>query len=193
VPSVSGSCWGIVQTVIELLAQLDDLLRIFGGLAIAFSVVALGVYVWSREELFVVSVAGEDDVELLAGDDADDDLLDRLQAAIQPGGPSPAATAGGFGDGDEPEGSEPLESKLNFGSGEPTTDQASGDTFDSEPESTPSDDDTAPVDHGDADQSTADDAAVENVLDAMDADDGEAVSDATDDGTLDLTDPSESN
>lgn len=112
-----GQLLGIIQTFIGLLAMLDDLLRIVGGLALAFSVVALGVYVWSRERLLVISVAGGD--ELTVGEDTDDDCRDRLQMAIRPDGPSSAATS----EGDSGSGAR-LESEVDLGDGRATTDQS---------------------------------------------------------------------
>lgn len=75
-----GGMLGLLRTMLELLAQLDELMRIFGGLALAFGVVVLGVYLWSRERLLVVSVAGDDDIELPAPDD--EAVVDRLRAAL---------------------------------------------------------------------------------------------------------------
>jgi len=79
-----GGMMGLLQGMLSLLAQLDDLMRLFGGLALAFGAVVLGVYLWSREELLVISVAGGDDVELTA---PDEDVLDQLRSAVLPDGP----------------------------------------------------------------------------------------------------------
>jgi hypothetical protein len=84
-----GQMMGLMQTMLTLLAQLDDLMRLFGGLALAFGAVVLAVYLWSRERLLVISVAGDDDIELTAPDE--DGVLDRLERALIPGdGPSTA-------------------------------------------------------------------------------------------------------
>ena len=85
-----GQMMGLLQTLLGLLGQLDDLMRIFGALALAFGAVVLGVYLWSREQLLVISVAGGDDVELAAPDDAKD-VRDRLEAALLPGDAPPDA------------------------------------------------------------------------------------------------------
>ena len=79
-----GQMMGLLQGMLQLLAQLDDLMRLFGALALAFGAIVLGVYLWSREELLVISVAGGDDVELTA---PDEEVLDRLRAAVLPDGP----------------------------------------------------------------------------------------------------------
>ncbi|MDS0282097.1 hypothetical protein [Haloarcula onubensis] len=78
-----GGMMGLLQSMLSLMAQLDDLLRIFGGLALALGVVVLAVYVWSRERLLVVSVAGGDDIELTAPED--ESVVDQLEAAVVPG------------------------------------------------------------------------------------------------------------
>ncbi|MGB9930220.1 hypothetical protein [Haloarcula amylolytica] len=77
-----GGMLGMLQTMLTLMAQLDDLMRLFGGLALAFAAVVLGVYLWSRDRLLVVRVAGDDDIELTAPDD--ESVVDRIEAAIVP-------------------------------------------------------------------------------------------------------------
>ena len=81
-----GGMLGLLQTMLGLLAQLDELMRVFGGLALAFGVVVLAVYLWSRERLLVVSVAGGDDIELPAPDD--EGVVDKLQTAVRSTGMS---------------------------------------------------------------------------------------------------------
>lgn len=85
-----GGMLGLLQSLLSLLAQLDDLMRLFGGLALAFGVVVLAVYLWSRERMLVVSVAGDDDIELPAPED--ERAVDQLRAALFPG--ETAATPG---------------------------------------------------------------------------------------------------
>ena len=80
-----GGMLGMLQTMLTLMAQLDDLMRLFGGLALAFAAVVLGVYLWSRDRLLVVRVAGDDDIELTAPDD--ESVVERIKAAIVPEAP----------------------------------------------------------------------------------------------------------
>lgn len=94
-----GGMMGLLQTTLSLLAQLDDLMRLFGGLALAFAAVVLGVYAWSREDLLVIAVAGGDDIDLPAPED--DGALDRLRAAVRPGDAPPDATNRPSPDGGE--------------------------------------------------------------------------------------------
>ena len=78
-----GGMMGLLQTMLDFMTRLDDLMRIFGALALVFGAVVLGVYLWSRERLLVVSVAGGDDIELAAPDD--ESITERLEAALLPG------------------------------------------------------------------------------------------------------------
>lgn len=84
-----GRMMGLLQTLLSLLGQLDDLMRIFGAVALGFGVIVLAVYLRSRERLLVISVAGEDDIELAAPDD--DGIPDRLRSALVPGDAPPDA------------------------------------------------------------------------------------------------------
>jgi hypothetical protein len=101
-----GGMMGLLQTMLTLLAQLDDLMRIFGALALVFGAVVLGVYLWSRERLLVVGVAGEDDIELAAPED-DEAVLDQLEAALLPGDAPPDAVSQST-PGEDPPGDDPL-------------------------------------------------------------------------------------
>jgi len=96
-----GGMLGMLQTMLTLMAQLDDLMRLFGGLVLAFAAVVLGVYLWSRDRLLVVRVAGDDDIELTAPDD--ESVVDRIEAAIVPGA-APAEA----GSADQPPSDDPL-------------------------------------------------------------------------------------
>ncbi|MFC7026659.1 hypothetical protein ACFQH8_02285 [Halomicroarcula sp. GCM10025710] len=78
-----GQMMGLLGGLLTLLAQLDDLMQLFGGLALALSVVVLGVYAWSRERVLVVGVAGGEDIVLSAPDD--EDVVDQVRAAVLPG------------------------------------------------------------------------------------------------------------
>lgn len=76
-----GGMMGLLQSTLTLLARLDELLVVFGALAVAFGIIVLGVYIWSRERLLVISIAGDDDIELAAPDD--DSGIQRLQEALR--------------------------------------------------------------------------------------------------------------
>jgi hypothetical protein len=87
-----GGMLGLLRTMLSLLAQLDDVMRILGGLALAAGVVVLGVYFRSRERVLVVAVAGGDDIELPAPED--EHAVGQLRAALFPDeAPAPAPPA----------------------------------------------------------------------------------------------------
>ncbi|MFU1782838.1 hypothetical protein ACM16X_15750 [Haloarcula japonica] len=96
-----GGMLGMLQTMLTLMAQLDDLMRLFGGLALAFAAVVLGVYLWSRDRLLVVRVAGDDDIELTAPDD--ESIVERIEAAIVP-----SSVPDDAGSADQPSPDDPL-------------------------------------------------------------------------------------
>jgi hypothetical protein len=106
-----GQMMGLLQTLLSLLGQLDDLMRIFGALALVFGAVVLGVYIWSRERLLVVGVAGEDDIELTAPEN-EEAVLQQLKAALLPGDAPPGAVSESTPDedppGNDPPGDDPL-------------------------------------------------------------------------------------
>jgi len=87
-----GRMLGLLSTMLTLLARLDELMTLFGGLALAFAAVVLGVYAWSREDLLVVSVAGGEDVALPAPED--EGVVDQIRAAVLPGDAPPDAATG---------------------------------------------------------------------------------------------------
>ncbi|MFB6222273.1 MAG: hypothetical protein ABEH86_01195 [Haloarcula sp.] len=95
-----GGMIGMLQTMLTLMAQLDDLMRLFGGLALAFAVVVLGVYLLSRDRLLVVQVAGDDDIELAAPND--ERVVEQIETAIIPGAPSADEPAAGQSPPDDP-------------------------------------------------------------------------------------------
>ena len=78
-----GRLMGTLRTMLALLAQLDDIMTLFGGLALALSAVTLGVYAWSREQVLEIRVAGDEPIHLPAPDD--DTVIERLRRAIRPG------------------------------------------------------------------------------------------------------------
>jgi hypothetical protein len=76
-----GGMMGPLQSTLSLLAQLDELLLTFGGLAVVLGIIVLGVYIWTRERLLVILIAGADDIELTAPDE--ESSVQRLQDALR--------------------------------------------------------------------------------------------------------------
>jgi len=83
-----GGILGLFNTMIELLRNLDDLLRLFGGLLLLFALVPLGVYAWSRDRALLIEVAGEDSdpIEVPADDIESDVVAEQIRAAVFPEG-----------------------------------------------------------------------------------------------------------
>jgi hypothetical protein len=78
-----GSVLGPLQGLLNLLAQLDQLLQLFGGLALLLSAILLGVYWYTREATLVIAVAGDDDIHVPRPADASDQI-ERLERALSP-------------------------------------------------------------------------------------------------------------
>ena len=78
-----GGIMGTLQGMLNLLTRLDELLQLFGALALLLAVVLLGVYWYTREETLVIEVAGGDDIHLPRPPGADDHRS-RLELAIAP-------------------------------------------------------------------------------------------------------------
>jgi hypothetical protein len=79
-----GGFIGLMQSLLNLLALLDELLVAAGAIALLVGALFLGAYAWSREELLVVEVAGDDDIELPVPE-RDDAVADDLDRAVGPG------------------------------------------------------------------------------------------------------------
>jgi len=88
-----GQIMGLLETMLTLFTLLDDLLLLFGGLALALGAAVLAVYLWSRETLLVISVAGGEDIELTAPEEDREGVVDRVTAAVVPGDPTPTGEA----------------------------------------------------------------------------------------------------
>jgi len=67
-----GGLLGMMRTMLELIAMIDDLALAFGALFLLFGAFVV-VYLFIRDRVLVVSVAGDDpDITVPPGDDADD-------------------------------------------------------------------------------------------------------------------------
>jgi hypothetical protein len=74
---------GTLQGLLNLLTQLDELLQVFGALAMLLAVVLLAVYWYTRERTLVIEVAGDDDIHVPRPSDATDQST-RLEQAVRP-------------------------------------------------------------------------------------------------------------
>lgn len=82
-----GGIVSTMESLLGLLARLDDMMRIAGAAGLLLAVVLLGIYWIGREKTLVIEVAGDDDVELPRPVDADATVA-TLREAIEPGGQS---------------------------------------------------------------------------------------------------------
>lgn len=71
------------QTMIDLLAQLDELLLLFGVLALVLAAVFLGVFWYLREPTLVIETAGEGQ-DIHVPRPADEAVTRRLERALDP-------------------------------------------------------------------------------------------------------------
>lgn len=82
-----GGVFGLMQTMLDFMRSLDDLLQTFGALLLLFALVPIGVYLWSRERNLVIESAGEEgSIRLPAPDVEEKALAGELESAILPRG-----------------------------------------------------------------------------------------------------------
>jgi len=75
-----GGLFGAVQSMLDFVAQLDFLLRVFGALALFLAAVFLAVYWFTRDPTLVVEIAGDDDIQL--PQPAADGVPERVEGAV---------------------------------------------------------------------------------------------------------------
>ena len=88
-----GGVLGAVQTMLDLLSQLDVFLQLLGGLGLLASSLVLGAYLLTRDATLVVEVAGEEANLHLPRPADSAAAVARLEAAIFPDGGGPPAGA----------------------------------------------------------------------------------------------------
>jgi len=88
-----GGIMGTLQKLLNLISQLDRLMRVFGALALFLSVVFFAVYWVTRDRTLVIEVAGGDDIHVPRPSEDADECADRLERLIAPG-PSGGADGG---------------------------------------------------------------------------------------------------
>ena len=66
-----GGVLGVMNRFLGLLAQLDDLARLFGALLLLLSTVVFGAYLLTREQVLAVAVAGDAEDIAVPGGEAD--------------------------------------------------------------------------------------------------------------------------
>lgn len=78
-----GGFLSLMQSLLSLLAMLDEIMTAAGALGLLLGVVILGAYALSRTDRLVIAVAGDDDLELPAAE-ADGSVTARLDRAVRP-------------------------------------------------------------------------------------------------------------
>ena len=78
-----------MQTLLDVLAMLDELVTVAGALGLLAAALLLGAYVRTREDRLVLDVAGDDGIELPIGRD-DAATVERLDRAVRPETPAGA-------------------------------------------------------------------------------------------------------
>ena len=78
-----GGVLGPLQTMLDVLRNLDYYLLLGGGLAMAVALLLLGVYVWLRDRTLAIEVAGGEDVHVPRPENPKD-AVTRLERAIAP-------------------------------------------------------------------------------------------------------------
>jgi hypothetical protein len=76
-----GGFVGLVQTLLSLLAQLDDFLRIGGAILLFVGAVLIAAYVLGRERTMVLEIAGGEDVHFHRPAESTE-ATERLEAAL---------------------------------------------------------------------------------------------------------------
>jgi hypothetical protein len=74
----------MMQTMLELIATIDDVARALGALLLLLGTFIVAVYLLTRDRVLVVSVAGDgDDITVPPGDGADGDAVDDAVAELE--------------------------------------------------------------------------------------------------------------
>lgn len=117
-----GGVLGPLQTMLDVLRNLDYYLFIGGGLAMGLALLLLGVYVWQRDRTLAIEVAGGEDIHV-PRPDKDSDAVARLERAIapRPGGDASTAQVGSGGLVDDRGSTDPMggDSEDPFAGGSP--------------------------------------------------------------------------
>lgn len=81
-----GGVLGMVKSMVSILANLDEYMRLVGALLVLVALLPAGVYLHSRQRRVVLSVAGEADLAVAAPPDDDSMVVEQLRETILPEG-----------------------------------------------------------------------------------------------------------
>lgn len=80
-----GGVLGLVRSLLGMIRELDELMQVFGALALVVSVVFFGVYLLTRDPTIAIEVAGDDDVHVPRPDERDvESIVSRLEDELDP-------------------------------------------------------------------------------------------------------------
>lgn len=77
-----GGLMGMLNTLVTFISVLDDLLTMFGALAILLSVAVFAFYVQTRERVLTIERAGDDAVLVPVSGDVSDDAVARIRSVV---------------------------------------------------------------------------------------------------------------
>lgn len=79
-----GGLLGVMQSMLELIARIDDFARMIGALLLAFGAFVVVVYLLTRDRVLEIGVAGDgEDITVPVGEDAGDGAIDEAVAALE--------------------------------------------------------------------------------------------------------------
>jgi len=80
-----GGLFGMLQTMLNLITRIDELMRIFGALAVILAMVMLAAYMLTRDRVLTVALAGREDAVVAVPEGVDDDTVEAVRAALSGG------------------------------------------------------------------------------------------------------------
>jgi hypothetical protein len=84
-----GGMLGMLSSFLQLMAQLDELMTMFGALAVILAMVIFAVYLLTRDRVLVIAVAGGDDILVPAPKETAEAAAVELESALFEGGAAP--------------------------------------------------------------------------------------------------------
>jgi len=76
---------GFARSVMSLIGLIDTAFMALGALLILNGIVVFGYYLWTRETVLAIEIAGDDDMEFpVPGDEGTDDIRAEVRKAIAP-------------------------------------------------------------------------------------------------------------
>ncbi|MEA5407030.1 hypothetical protein VB773_05185 [Haloarculaceae archaeon H-GB2-1] len=77
-----GGILGLLQTMLDLIARLDEFMTIAGALTVIVAMGVLGLYMTTRDRVLRIELAGQEDLLVPVASDVDEGVVERLEAAL---------------------------------------------------------------------------------------------------------------